>query len=84
MSGLSRRMAVLSFISQTSSRGGNVRESEFSEGKMRRMGGFAREFPATSDRVIIRAVRHGTERSKIPARKGGDRANSLLSSFPGD
>lgn len=51
---------------------------------MRRMGGFAREFPATSDRVIIRAVRHGTERGKIPARKGGDRANSLLSSFPGD
>lgn len=42
---------------------------ETSEGKMRqrrdgRMEGFAREFPATSDRVIIRGVRHGTEKRK--------------------
>lgn len=53
-----------SFLKRPREEGG-----ETSEGKMRRrrdgrMEGFAREFPATSDRVIIRGVRHGTEKRK--------------------
>lgn len=74
--------AYLHFSSVLASR--DSVEFRVSEGKMRRREengriceGISGGVAATSDRVIIRAVRHGTEKGKVPARKAGDRANLL-------